>query len=89
MLTIVSMVSRLASFRQHLPLAFFQVALNVFQRRGFRQGVRFGGYGLFIVLKQALLQFLFQIYYFIRHVIFSTPLRLLMVEVLLRFIMMV
>ena len=89
MLTIVSMVSRLASFRQHLPLVFYQVVLDVLQRRGFRQGVRFGGYGLFIVLKQALLQFLFQIHYFIRHVIFSAPLGLLMVEVLLWFIMMV
>ena len=83
------MVGWLASFRQHLPLAFFPVVLDVLQRRGFRQGVRFGGYGLFIVLKQALLQFLFQIHYFIRHVIFFAPLRLLMMEMLLRFVMMV
>ena len=89
MLAIVGMVCRLASLGKHLPLAFFQVVLNVLQRRGFRQGVRFGGYGLLIVLKQALLQFLLQIHYFICHVIFSAPLGLLMMVVLLWFIMMV
>ena len=54
MLTIVSMVCRLASLGEHLPLVLDQVALDVLQCRGFRQGVRFGGDGLFIVLEQAL-----------------------------------